>query len=80
MAHLALTGNYNFENNRGDWVDWQQTMYLCDPNIRFLTQESAIKRNGADSPQAARILLFDELADQYRNITNQRRQSCSLIK
>lgn len=50
------SGAYNFEKHRGDWIDWQQLFYLCDPDIYVLTGDGGLQRRVAQSSQKRQVL------------------------
>jgi hypothetical protein len=56
----AKNSNYQPDGHDGDWVDGQQLIYLCDPNIHFLTDDKSIKAKCAKSQQCHRVLLLPE--------------------
>ncbi len=58
LRRIVCTNPYNFDKHKGDWVDWQQLFYLCDPQIHLLTDDDGIKNRVGDSIQLDRILLF----------------------
>jgi hypothetical protein len=58
LQHLVCKGEYNFDKHSGDWVDWQQLFYLCDPHIHVLTDDVRLKKRVGDSPQGERILVL----------------------
>jgi hypothetical protein len=66
MFQLALTSDYKFKNKTGDWVDWHHPFYLCDPTMHLLTQDAKLKTRCLPSPQASRILLFDDLKRDHQ--------------
>ncbi|MGH9618529.1 MAG: hypothetical protein ACRD45_02305 [Bryobacteraceae bacterium] len=51
---------YNPEKRRGDWVDGQQLMYLCDPSIHIVVDEAGVKRRCKSSGQSNRVFILDE--------------------
>ena len=52
--------NLNVEKRDGDWVDGEQLIYLSEPTMHFLTEESKIKVKAANSDQRDRILILPE--------------------
>lgn len=48
------------EARQNDWVDGQQLMYLCDPTLHMLTDDSRIKSECSASPQSERIFLLPQ--------------------
>jgi hypothetical protein len=65
LRRLVCTGPYNFDKHRGDWVDWQQLFYLCDPNIHLLTDDDGIRNRVGKSTQLNRILLLREFLAKH---------------
>lgn len=60
--------NYNPDKRKGDWVDGQQLMYLADPSMHMLTDESAIRQRCERSPQSERIFLLPEFVRDWLGI------------
>jgi hypothetical protein len=58
--------NYNVENNKNDWIDMQQTMYLCDEKIFLMTCDNGIITKTKRSSQATRILYLPSYLSQQR--------------
>ena len=58
----AADGNrgLNVEKRDGDWIDAQQLVYLCEPDMHLLTDDSAIRDKAAASEQSRRILILSE--------------------
>jgi hypothetical protein len=56
MCDVAATGSYNFDKHDGDWNDYQQLFYLCDPSIHLLTDDAKLRKRVVKSPQRDRIL------------------------
>ena len=52
--------SYNFEaeKRKGDAMDYTFLLYLADPGVRFLTQDSKIKSRVGESPQAEQIVIM----------------------
>ena len=59
-----VQGGYNYRKNEGDWLDNQQLYYLSDPNFIFVTAEQKLRRKAENSPQASRILRFEDFLRQ----------------
>jgi hypothetical protein len=55
-AVIAPNSKYNPENHRNDWIDQQQTMYLCDPSIHLLTADGGLVKKVSASRQSNRVL------------------------
>lgn len=60
----AANKSYRWDKKDSDWVDGQQLIYLADPELYFLTEETKIRTKCAASPQSSRVLI---LADFVRN-------------
>lgn len=58
LCRIASGGGYNFERHGGDWMDWQQLFYLCDPAIHLLTDDDDIRVRVGNSPQRGQILVL----------------------
>jgi len=56
LIRIVGNGGYNFEKHSGDWIDWQQLFYLCDPTVDLLTDDGSIRDRVGISPQRDRIL------------------------
>jgi predicted nucleic acid-binding protein len=56
LCSIVANGLYNFDKHRGDWIDWQQLFYLCDPNIFLLTDDKGLRTRVETSAQGAQIL------------------------
>jgi hypothetical protein len=52
---------YNFSKNENDIGDEQQLHYLCDPDMHFITDDRGVLRKVRGSPQAGRVLLFQDV-------------------
>jgi hypothetical protein len=64
-AAIAPKSNYNPEKHRNDWIDLQQTMYLCDPSIHLMTADKPLCKKISASHQANRVhFLPDYLAQE----------------
>jgi len=61
LCNLAHTSNYKFENHRGDWVDGQHLYYLAEPTLYITTMDNPLKARINGSPQANRVVSFEEL-------------------
>lgn len=48
-AAVDLKNPYNFEKHKNDWIDWQQTIYLCDPSVHFMTCDKKLLNRMASS-------------------------------
>jgi hypothetical protein len=59
-ANKNATFKWDRPEREADWVDGQQLLYLCDPSIHMLTDESGIKRKCFPSPQSDRVLILSE--------------------
>jgi len=49
---------YNFEKHQNDWIDLQQTMYLCDKRLYLMTSDKGIVTKTGSSSQARRVLYL----------------------
>jgi hypothetical protein len=60
---FALEKNhaYDFARHDSDWLDIMQLCYLADPFVHFITCDADMNLRTAGSPQANRILSFDQL-------------------
>lgn len=56
LCSIVAGGQYNFEKHRGDWIDWQQLFYLCDPDVHLLTDDGGLRTRVEGSRQSSRIL------------------------
>jgi hypothetical protein len=56
LCSIVAKGQYNFEKHRGDWIDWQQLFYLCDPSVFLLTDDRGLRTRVGSSGQGAQIL------------------------
>jgi hypothetical protein len=56
LCSIVANGLYNFDKHRGDWIDWQQLFYLCDPSIFLLTDDKGLWNRVGSSSQGAQIL------------------------
>jgi hypothetical protein len=56
LCSIVASGQYNFEKHRGDWFDWQQLFYLCDPSVFLLTDDRGLRTRVGNSAQGAQIL------------------------
>jgi hypothetical protein len=52
----------NLDKRKGDWVDSQQLVYLCDPQMHLLTGDGKIKDRAKASEQSKRIFRLSEFA------------------
>ncbi len=64
LCAIVLNGAYNLEKQRGDWIDWQELFYLCDPNLFLLTGDGQMQRRIATSPQGSRVRDLRDLLKQ----------------
>ncbi len=64
LCAVVLNGAYNFDKHPGDWIDWQQLFYLCDPNMLVLTGDGALQGRVAKSPQRGRLLDLRDFLQQ----------------
>lgn len=60
FTSASANKNFNSDKRDGDWVDGQQLIYLCDPTIHIVTEESSIREKCSDSPQRHRVLILKE--------------------
>lgn len=60
----ARGGQYNPTKHGNDWLDMQQTIYLCDPDIELLTEGRGLFRKVAKSHQRDRVLHLPEFLSQ----------------
>jgi len=58
LRRVASSPEYNFDKHDGDWIDYQQLFYLCDPQVSLLTDDKGLVRRVGDSPQKNRILIM----------------------
>lgn len=58
ICAVVANGSYNFEKHDGDWNDYQQLFYLCDPQMHLLTDDGGILKRVGRSAQKDRILLL----------------------
>ncbi|MCE5308171.1 MAG: hypothetical protein LLG20_11080 [Acidobacteriales bacterium] len=65
LCGIVANGTYKFEKHRGDWIDWQQLFYLCDPNVYLLTGDGGLQQRIARSPQKSQLL---DLRDFLRRL------------
>jgi hypothetical protein len=65
LSLIVAKGQYNFDKHRGDWIDWQQLFYLCDPGVFLLTDDSGLRRRVGVSSQGARILDLREFLKNH---------------
>ncbi len=63
LAGLDLTRvqSYKAETRSHDSTDWQHLLYLCDPLINFVTDDTKIRTRCIGSPDASRIHILREL-------------------
>jgi len=65
LCAVVATGSYNFEKHHGDWNDYHQLFYLCNPNISLLTDDADLRKRVGESSQRDRVLdLRDFLKGQ----------------
>lgn len=64
----ARLNNYKFEKpkHRGDAMDFSYLPYLADPDVRFLTHDSRIKKRMGDCPQSDQIIVLPNLEKPAR--------------
>jgi hypothetical protein len=51
----------NTEKRKSDWVDAQQLVYLCVPDMHLLTDDRKLKERASTSTQSDRILILPDL-------------------
>ena len=61
LFSMAKNRAYDFARHDSDWMDIMQLFYLADPLVHLVTSDANIKLRTRGSPQADRILSFDEL-------------------
>jgi hypothetical protein len=66
LFDLARNGNFDVKKNVSDLIDAQQLIYLCDPTVVFVTDDSDFKKRVHGNSQSARILSFRELLRRAR--------------
>jgi hypothetical protein len=42
LQHLARKGEHDFDRHSGDWVEWQQLFYRCDPDVHVHTDDGRL--------------------------------------
>jgi hypothetical protein len=52
---------YNFDKHSNDVIDEQQLYYLCDASMHLLTADGGIRTKIMGSPQASRVLLWEDV-------------------
>jgi predicted nucleic acid-binding protein len=60
LWQLAKNPSYRIDKYKSDLVDAQQLYYLCDDHLVFLTTDTRLKNKIAGSPQADRVLTWEE--------------------
>ncbi len=65
LCAVIADGKYNFEKHDGDWNDYQQLFYLCDPAISLLTDDGALRRRVGESSQRYRILDLRSFLERH---------------
>ena len=71
LCRIASRPNYNFDKHDGDWIDYHQLFYLCDPQLCLLTDDKGLVRRVGDSPQKDRILVMREYLTVFGFSLNQ---------
>jgi hypothetical protein len=61
LFSMAKNRAYDFGRHDSDWLDIMQLCYLADPLVHVVTSDANMKLRTRGSPQADRILTFDEL-------------------
>ena len=62
---LTVPGsNYNAGKHANDWLDMQQTMYLCDPSIHLITADKPLCKKISASHQANRVHYLPDYLQQ----------------
>ena len=56
LCAVVASNSYNFEKHDGDWNDYHQLFYLCDPTILLLTDDAGLGKRVGESSQRDRIL------------------------
>jgi hypothetical protein len=51
----------NTQKRNSDWVDAQQLVYLCVPDMHLLTDDKTLKERASASPQGDRILILPDV-------------------
>jgi hypothetical protein len=67
LLDLARNRNYDLQKNVSDIVDTQQLIYLCDPTVVFVTDDSDFKKRLRGNAQSGRIVAFREVLRRARN-------------
>jgi hypothetical protein len=60
---LMRNENFSLEKNKSDHIDGQQLIYLLDPEVVFITNDSDFRNRTRNSPQSSRIKSFADLLD-----------------
>jgi hypothetical protein len=60
LRRIAAHKTYNFDKHDGDWIDYHQLFYLCDPDILLVTDDSNLLKRIGRSSQKDRILLLKD--------------------
>lgn len=58
LWNMAKNKSYDFAKHPTNWVDLQNLMYLCEPSMYFLTNDTDISREASETSQASQILPF----------------------
>ena len=60
----APNSNYNPEKHGNDWIDMQQTLYLCDPAVHLMTADEPLCKKIVASHQSDRVQYLPDYLDQ----------------
>jgi hypothetical protein len=61
LRRVANQKSYNPDKHAGDWIDYHQLFYLCDPEIILVTGDKTLLNRVSKSSQKDRILLLEPL-------------------
>ncbi len=64
---LLNNPSFSVSRNRSDLIDGQQLIYLCDPQVVFISNDSDFRNRITNSPQLASIQTFSEV---FRRASN----------
>jgi hypothetical protein len=61
LHNLVRNSNYDLRKHISDVIDARQLIYLCDPEVVFVTDDAGFKKRLRENAQNHRILTFSEL-------------------
>lgn len=66
LFELARDGRYDFAEHDSDFLDMNQLLFLCHPEVHMVTMERKLPGRIAASTQRARVLRFVDILEHAR--------------